>query len=180
MRIRFVSVGIGWGFNAGPLRVGGSFRGFPMPSLPTLLILVIVAWLLEVAVGLLSLLGKAFVYVFSFNGRDETYALIVFVVIYLLKLRFLAGYVGKRWLRPLFVLPGCLVFAVFWNQIPLVDPDLTGFPGGNIAQEFFNTTLIGFASFGMWLIAFSAAIGTSMTLLIGIKILSGEDITRKD
>ena len=216
LRIRFLDVGIGWGFNAGPLRVGGSVRGFSIPSAPTMIAVIVGAWLLEFFVGLLSLLYRAFgfvfVYVFSLNGRDETYALLVFVVLYLLKLKILALLVerscppdnrpgisfhidpnhpeevarrareskarqisarnkkwGKIWLRPLYVLPGSVVFAVFWNQVPLVNPDLTRFPE-SATQEFFSTTLIAFASFPIWLLAFSAAIGTSTMVLIGRRL----------
>jgi hypothetical protein len=215
-------VGIGWGFNVGPLRVGGSFRGSSMPPLWVWPILAIVAWTLEVVAGLLSLLGKAFVYVFSLDGRDETYVLLVFVVICLFKLKILALVVerscppdnrpgmsfhidpnhpeevarkareskarqisarnkkwGKIWLRPLYVLPGSVVFAGFWKQVPLVNPDLTGFPV-SATQEFFSTTLIAFASPPMWLLAFSAAIGTSMTVLIGRRLfLFLKEIIRK-
>lgn len=210
MRIRFARMGIGWGFNVGPLRVGGSFRGSSMPSASTLLALIIGASLLEFLFGLLSPLYRAFVfvfvYIFSLNGRDETYALLVFVVLSLLKLIILAVLVegtppesrnlrygvlydpnhpdeeiearqisaqnkkwGKSWLRPLYVVPGSVVFAVFWNQVPLVNPDLTGFPGSQ-TQKFFSTTLIAFASSSIWLLAFSASIGTSTMVLIGRRL----------
>lgn len=212
MQIRFLDVGIRWGFNAGPLRVGGSVRGFPIPSAPTMLAVIVGAWLLGFLVGLLRLLYRAFGFVFSLNGRDETYALLVFVVLYLLKLKILALLVerscppdnrpgisfhidpnhpeevarrareskarqisarnkkwGKIWLRPLYVLPGSVVFAVFWNQVPLINPDLTRFPE-SATQEFFSTTLIAFASWPIWLLAFSASIGTSTMVLIGRRL----------
>jgi hypothetical protein len=170
-----------WGVRVGPLGFGGSIKGPGFPSLGTVAAIVVVAWLLELVLGFLTLLKTWYFFIFTLNGRDETYFVLIFLLVFYLMCLIGSSWTniklsGNRFRGAIVLLSSASsagIFATFWKQVPLVNPDLARLSNA-AAAKFFGNTLIAFAPIGLWL----AAIGSSLACFMSIIFLMSGPLTK--
>lgn len=169
-----------WGVRVGPLGFGGSVKGPGFPSLWTMAAIVVGAWLMEQTFGFLRILKSWYFFIFTLNGRDETYFVLMFLLVFCLMCLIGSSWTnikfsGNKFRGAIVLLSSASsagIFATFWKQVPLVNPDLSRL-SGEAAQQFFGDTLIAFAPIRLWL----AAIGSSLACFVSIILLMSGPLT---